>query len=113
MKLRVLTIEDQVSNTRILAMRIKGTTPVLSDVRTSNLIDGQTQQTVGITLDQDAIGVFKTNSILVPLHRRIWVSIAAGSELGLHSVIRLKIADAFQEGWWLSTFTSLTVRSNN
>lgn len=95
MKRRELTIEDQVSNTRILAMRIKGTTPVLSNVRTSHLIYGQTQQTMGIALDQDAIRVFKTNSILVPLHRRIWVSIAAGSELGLHAIIRLKIADAF------------------
>lgn len=48
-------------------MWIERTATVLANVRSSDLIDGQSQQTMGIVFNQVAIGGLQTDSILVPL----------------------------------------------
>lgn len=89
-------------------MRIEHAALVLSNIRSGDLIDSQTQKTMCVTFDLVPIGGFQTHSILVPFHRGIWVAITTGCEFGLHAVIGFQIANAFQEGWGLSTLTLLT-----
>lgn len=96
-----LTVIEKLSMADIISVGIENTAGVATHIVFGHVFDGQSQQTIGLHIDQETVRGEELLVVLEPLHLGLRIASGASRELGNHALVDIAVADLLQEYWRL------------